>query len=269
MSPDSSLTTRLLQNVRALSQYVTQQPSLDFGDLGWLFQTRRSTHKVRTYFGADSRERLPHAMDAFVQKHEKASPGDIGTQPQLIDANEIHGVLGVFTGQGAQCPAIGRGLVRACPLFRKTMERCGAVLNALPDGPEWSLVQELTAEHTVSNLSDAALSQPLCTAVQLGLVVLLTAAGIHFDAVVGHSSGEIAATYAAGIINLSGAMQIAYYRGMSLKLACGPKGQQGGMIAAGISLSDATEFCNRPEFSGRLGVAASKRAAKRHHFGRP
>ncbi|KAK1749891.1 polyketide synthetase [Echria macrotheca] len=247
----------LLQNVRALAQHVRQNPSLNLGDLGWLLQTRRSTHSVRTSFSAVSRDGLLHAMGDFVKTHEKASPGNIGIRPRLIDPNETPGILGVFTGQGAQWPTMGRQLLQASPLFRRTLERCEAVLHALPDGPPWSLIQELAAEPSVSRLSEAALSQPLCTAVQLGLVDVLTAAGIHLDAVVGHSSGEIAATYAAGIITLPGAMQIAYYRGLYAKLAGGSHGQQGGMMAVGFSLRDAIVFCNRPEFSGRLDVAAS------------
>lgn len=72
---------------------------------------------------------------------------------------------------------------------------------------------ELTAENASSSrISEAAISQPLCTAVQIALVDLLKAAGIRFNAVVEHSSGEIAATYVAGIISLKGVMQIAYER---------------------------------------------------------
>jgi len=249
----------LLQNIRALLEHITEQPLLNLNDLGWLFQTRRTTHNVRTSFSATSREGLLNAMNVFVQKHQKVSTGDIGTTPRLINPSEIPGVLGVFTGQGAHWPTMGRDLIRSCPLFRKTIERCEAMLKALPDGPEWSLMQELTADDSESavRLSRAALSQPLCTAVQLGLVDVLTAAGIRLDAVVGHSSGEIAATYAAGIITLPGAMQIAYYRGFHAKLARGAENQQGGMLAVGISFAEATEYCARPEFVGRLGVAAS------------
>ena len=69
--------------------------------------------------------------------------------------------------------------------------------------------------------------------------------------------GEIAATYASGIINIKGAMQIAYYRGLYAKLAQSAKGELGGMLAAGMSYAEATAFCNRPMYRGRLAVAAS------------
>lgn len=101
-------------------------------------------------------------------------------------------------------------------------------------------------------MQEAALSQPLCTAVQVILVDLLQAAGIHFTAVVGHSSGEIAAAYAAGFISAHDAIRIAYYRGFCARLAK----QQGAMLAAGLSWGEAQDFVNLPAFKGRLGVAA-------------
>jgi acyl transferase domain-containing protein len=249
----------LLRITRAYLEHLRAHPELDLGDLSWLLQTRRSTHRVRAHFSGVSRNAILESMDGWVASHEKASSGEIGYQPRLVNPKEAPGVLGVFTGQGAQWPAMGRELMEKSPLFRNTIEECEAVLRALPagDAPTWSLTQELAADASSSRLTEAALSQPLCTAVQLGLVDLLAAAGVHFDAVVGHSSGEIAAVYASGIITRAGAMQIAYYRGFHARLARGTGGQRGGMMAAGLSLDKATQFCNRPEFSGRLRVAAS------------
>ncbi|KAH7139912.1 polyketide synthase [Dactylonectria estremocensis] len=249
----------LLRTVQAYLKHLRDHPSVDLQDLSWLLQTRRTTHRVRTHFSGASRDTVLENMATFVTANEKASGSTIGYQPQLVNPSEAPGVLGIFTGQGAQWPAMGRELIEKSPLFRKTIEECEAVLSALPesDVPEWSLIQELTADASSSRLSEAMISQPLCTAVQLGLVNLLTAAGISFDAVVGHSSGEIAATYASGIITIQGAMQIAYYRGFHAKLATGPDGERGGMLAAGLSFEKATQFCSRPEFQGRIQVAAS------------
>ncbi|KPM44244.1 Polyketide synthase-nonribosomal peptide synthetase [Neonectria ditissima] len=249
----------LLRTVQAYLKHLKDHPSVDLQDLSWLLQTRRTTHRVRTHFSGATRDAVLENMATFVTTNEKASGATIGHQPQLVNPSEAPGVLGIFTGQGAQWPAMGRELIQKSPLFRKTIEECEAVLNALPksDVPEWSLIQELTADASSSRLSEAMISQPLCTAVQLGLVNLLSAAGISFDAVVGHSSGEIAATYASGIITIKGAMQIAYYRGFHAKLATGPDGERGGMLAAGLSFEKASQFCSRPEFQGRIQVAAS------------
>lgn len=42
-----------------------------------------------------------------------------------------------------------------------------------------------------SRISEAEISQPCCTALQIGLVNLLSSRNIRPTAVVGHSSGEI------------------------------------------------------------------------------
>lgn len=91
---------------------------------------------------------------------------------------------------------------------------------------------------------------------QIILVDLLCAAGITFTAVVGHSSGEIAAAYACGIISARDAVVIAYYRDLHLGLAGGASGQAGSMMAVDMSPEDAEELCALPVFEGRICVAA-------------
>jgi hypothetical protein len=49
----------------------------------------------------------------------------------------------------------------------------------------------------------------------VGSVNVLRSLGIEFAAVVGHSSGEIAAAYAAGRLTLKDAIRIAYLRGVA------------------------------------------------------
>ncbi|KAK1990306.1 ketoacyl-synt-domain-containing protein [Colletotrichum falcatum] len=166
-------------------------------------------------------------------------------------------ILGVFTGQGAQWPAMGKSLIGQCSLFRETIEALEQSLGLLPDPPDWSLKAELMASPQESRLNEAALSQPLCTAVQIALVRLLYHVGVSFHTVIGHSSGEIAAAYAAGKISENDAIRVAYYRGVHAKLAGGLRGQKGSMIAVAFSIDEATDFCSSAKFKGRLAVAAS------------
>jgi amino acid adenylation domain-containing protein len=152
---------------------------------------------------------------------------------------------------------MGKELLESCQIFRDSIKMCEHTLESLPEPPAWSLHQELIRSKEESRISEAMISQPLCTAVQIALVDLLRASGIHFSAVVGHSSGEIGAAYAAGILNLSDAISIAYYRGYVTNLAEGPVGGKGGMIAVAMSFRNATAFCSEPRFAGRVNVAAS------------
>jgi acyl transferase domain-containing protein len=68
-----------------------------------------------------------------------------------------------------------------------------------------------------SQINRAEFVQPLCTAIQIALVNTLARCGVRPNAVVGHSSGEIAASYAAGTLSLPEAIIVAYYPGYVTK----------------------------------------------------
>ena len=78
------------------------------------------------------------------------------------------------------------------------------------------LAEELFRDEKTSRVSNAHISQPACTAVQLALTDLLTSWEIRPAAVAGHSSGEIGAAYAAGALSLEDCAAIAYYRGQAI-----------------------------------------------------
>lgn len=158
---------------------------------------------------------------------------------------------------GAQAAQMGRHLVQHCKTFSQSIQKCEVDLKSLPEGPTWSLIEELVAEEKVSRLSQAVISQPLCTALQIALVDLLKTVGMEFAAVVGHSSGETGAAYAAGLLSRRHAMGIAYYRGQVAHLAKGPGGKAGGMIAAALTFQDAKSLCSEARFKGRVSMAAS------------
>jgi acyl transferase domain-containing protein/NADPH:quinone reductase-like Zn-dependent oxidoreductase len=136
----------------------------------------------------------------------------------------------VFTGQGAQWPGMGYGLIQQYEVVRKTMATLQSVLDALPTSPDWQLVEELSKSAGESRMHETAFAQPLSTALQIALTVLLQSWGIKPKAVVGHSSGEVAAAFAAGLLTSSEAIAIAYYRGIAVT----KYGKPGAMMAVGL-----------------------------------
>lgn len=81
-----------------------------------------------------------------------------------------------------------------------------------------------------SRVHETDLAQPLCTALTIGVVNQLNRWGLQPSAVIGHSSGEMAAAYASGAITAKSAIKIAYYRGIVAKSQEG----RGGMTAVAL-----------------------------------
>lgn len=249
----------LVAQLQAYSEYLDATPDVNPVDLAWTLQARRSQLPFKVAFSAGTIDELRIKIDAKLAPL-KQNPGvAVGTRANI--KGEAH-VLGVFTGQGAQWPSMGAELIRTFPWVRRRVEQLEANLNSLPDRPEWSLVEEMLKGDDTSRIAEAALSQPLCTAIQVVLVDLLKAAGVTFSAVVGHSSGEMGAAYAAGFLSDCDALRAAYYRGVVAKLAGNSTtGQKGAMLAVGTSWEDAQELVNLRAFKGRISIAAHNSSA--------
>ena len=97
---------------------------------------------------------------------------------------------------------------------------------------------ELLKSKETSRLDDTEFAQPLCTAIQVALIDTLAKYGIRADAVVGHSSGEIAAAYAAGGLDASEAVVAAYQRGQIAKGTI----NAGGMAAVGLGRDQVVDY---------------------------
>ncbi|KAF2186885.1 putative polyketide synthase [Zopfia rhizophila CBS 207.26] len=138
---------------------------------------------------------------------EKMSKGTINPVKE-IDSPRIGFVC---TGQGARWWAMGRELYERYPVFTQIIDKASAILTDL--GASYTLVEELSLDEKTTRVNQAHISQPSCTAIQLALIELLRSWGIVPTAVIGHSSGEIAAAYAAGTLSVESAMEIAYHRG--------------------------------------------------------
>jgi len=224
--------------------YLEADPEIAIADAAYTLSTRRTMHEMRSF-----------ALGATVEQLKKS----IETPPAGVEWTQRSTTpprLGfVFTGQGAQWFAMGRQLLEQSPLFKQSLERCDKTLQALPDLPDWSVITELLRSKEETRLSETRFSQPLCTALQLALVDLLAQWDITPSAVVGHSSGEMAAAYAAGILSFENAIVAAYYRG--LYMGSGVQNADsvpGAMMAVGMTENEVA--AELEPYVGRITVAA-------------
>ncbi|KAI1128529.1 hypothetical protein F5Y10DRAFT_265029 [Nemania abortiva] len=186
-----------------------------------------------SYTLANRREHLPFRSFTVGTRHVPgiaAPPTSLGSVSRLVM---------VFTGQGSQWPQMGRELLLSNQIFQATIRLLDQFLKGLgPHTPGWTIEDELLKPPRVSRVNKVEFSQPLCTAIQIALVDILVAIGLKPEAVVGHSSGEIAAAYASGGLTAKEAIIVAFLRG----LICSRSKRRGGMAAVGLSWQDVEQY---------------------------
>lgn len=218
----------LKKTVAEYQDMVEKDPETKLADLAFTLGTRR--------------EHLPHRSFAV------ASNGHVGTAAAPARAGPAPNVIMVFTGQGAQWPLMGRELLKSNEVFAATVRSLDKHLHeVVAEGPAWSIEEELLKHARKSNIQKAELSQPLCTAVQVALVDALRAVGVKASAVVGHSSGELGAAYAAGALTAEEAITAAWRRGLVTQ----KQTKAGAMAAIGMGWADVESFL----VPGVVGVA--------------
>jgi [acyl-carrier-protein] S-malonyltransferase len=116
----------------------------------------------------------------------------------------------LFPGQGSQYPGMGERLWEE-PSAQKVV----ALAESLSQLPLCALMQSGPSEQ----LMRADVVEPAIAAVEIAYVVWLNEQGLRPDVVAGYSMGEIAALFAAGVIALEDALEIAMLRGQVLQAA--------------------------------------------------
>jgi len=104
---------------------------------------------------------------------------------------------------GAQWKGMGQKLFRSSELFRRTVEELDP---AIKQHTGFSVVEEILRETDSSRLNTPWIAHPVTFAIQMGFTSLLASWGIVPDAVIGHSGGEVAAAYGAGVLSREDAM---------------------------------------------------------------
>ncbi len=228
---------------RSWQQWLSASKSpVSLADLAYTAGERRTHSDWRNLVIARDRTELDQQLEQVA-----AGVTPAGTPSQRIAQQANHGVVFVCCGQGPQWWAMGRELLQGEPVFRKVIEECDALIRQWGD---WSLLDELTATEISSRMENTAIAQPALFAIQIALAAVWQHWGVHPAALVGHSVGEVAAAYLAGVFSLSDALRVIFERGRCMELAPA----RGRMLAAAISPDEARPFIE--QFPGAVHLAA-------------
>jgi len=115
---------------KQLAKYLEESPApTGFSDLAYTLAQHRSRLRWKAAVVASSVPELIHAL----QEHQHS---------QIVRSSQPPRVGFVFTGQGANWHAMGRELIDAYPVFRRSLRMAEKHLKNL--GAEWSLMGTYT-----------------------------------------------------------------------------------------------------------------------------
>ena len=173
--------------------------------------------------------------NSHVVLQEWPGPARAQVDEQRADAVRADaGVVFVCPGQGAQWPEMARTLMHDEPVIRATLAACDRHIVALTG---WSLLAELAAPAGASRLDRIEVSLPAIIALDVAVAAWWQERGLVPAAVVGHSTGEIAAAYIAGALDLADTMRVICAYGRLVGRFAG----RGGMAYVGLPWNTVTE----------------------------
>ncbi|MEV0537795.1 type I polyketide synthase, partial [Kitasatospora sp. NPDC050463] len=181
---------------------VETHPEWQPADVARALTAERSLFEQRAVVIGDSRDQLLNGLTALA---------DDTTAPQVVHGTTNPGrTVFVFPGQGSQWIGMGAELLDTSTVFTESIAQCEA---ALAPHVDWSLTDVLRGN---DDLTRVDIVQPALFAVMVSLARLWQTLGVHPDAVLGHSQGEIAAAHIAGALTLEDAARIVALRAKAI-----------------------------------------------------
>jgi polyketide synthase 7 len=229
----------LVAQARRLLAAVEEDDGLDPIDVGFSLASRSLFEHRAVVAGGDRRELIAGLAEL--------GQGEPGAGVVTGRAGVVGKTVLVFPGQGSQWIGMGRELLQESPVFAEQMRRCGEALARYVD---WSLLDVVEGVVGAPSLDRVDVVQPVLWAVMVSLAAMWRAVGVEPDAVIGHSQGEIAAAYVAGVLSLNDSAAIIALRS---RLLVGLAGS-GGMVSLACGLARARKLLDG--FGERLSIAA-------------
>jgi acyl transferase domain-containing protein/acyl carrier protein len=205
---------------------------------------RRTHWEIREVFVARDKPALIEQLEDFANYATEAE--EIKT---FTSDDEISTVF-VFPGQGAQWAGMGKALAAREPVFREALEACNAAIRPYVN---WDIFEEINKPEGQNRLEEIDVVQPILVAIGIALAKLWQSKGVRPDAVIGHSLGEVAAAYIAGMLSLEDAAKVICTRSQLMKATSG----QGAMGVTDLTETEAGAFLKGMEDKLSIAVVNS------------
>ncbi len=245
----SAESTSALRAMAGRYRDLLHQDDINYNDVAWSAYTKRQQLSHGLAIHGEELHDIVECLHAFSQG--EIHTGATATN-KLNNSGEETKLALVFSGNGSQWQGMGCELLKTEPLFKETVDEINTLLNAYGDSLlDKSLIDEFNASPEDSRLAETEIAQPLLFALQVGVMRVLESKGLIADAVIGHSVGEVAAAWAAGVLSLEEAVKVIYHRSH----AQGKTQGAGRMAAAGMSVEKVKTILDELGINDQVSIA--------------
>ncbi len=231
--PISAATETALKKVaQGLSEALKPQCALadhSLDEIKNALANGRDHYTERAVVLAYDREDLAGKLD-LLALGDVPAPLEPHIVPTIVRGRARHArkLAFTFAGQGGQWWGMGRQLLTQDAIYRRTIEEFDDVFKSVSG---WSVIEAMLADEQTTRVDEAEVTQAAIFANQIGLIAVWHARGVRPDVLIGHSFGEVAATYTAGCISMGTAANLIHKRGLIRTEI----GSMGAMAAVGLS----------------------------------
>jgi acyl transferase domain-containing protein/acyl carrier protein len=235
----------LFELANAYKEFLESDSADSFSDICYETAMRRSQYDYRLAILGTSRKELALHLQTFLNGEMEPM-----VFSNIENADPPAKLAFVFSGQGGQWFGMCWDLLEQEPIFTKTIEKIDRIIKR---DYKWSLIDELKLNEAESRINEIGVVQPAIFAIQVALAEVWKSWGIVPEAVVGHSMGEVAAAYVAGVLNLEDAVKIICSRSKLLM----PIRGKGRMLLTELSPEKAEELLKGYDESISIAVINS------------
>ena len=201
-----ALQALVAQYIRVLGEESPYLP-----DLAYNTAVTRDAFRYRLAFEATNIPAVQQMLQAYAGGTTKKTLLEGTIQEQRGE------LVWLFTGQGAQYWQMGKELYESSSVFKTVIDRCDEYLKT-----KWphSLVDLLYRQEQATaakQLRETGYAQPALFAVECALAELWKSWGVSPNIVAGHSAGEYAAAYVAGVFTLEDGLRLITERALLMQ----------------------------------------------------
>jgi acyl transferase domain-containing protein/acyl carrier protein len=234
------------EEVPANLHFVTPNPHVQWSELPvrvvanavpWARGSRRRIAGVSS-FGISGTNAHVLVEEAPGRAHARNHSSVVGRVPEKVAF--------LFPGQGSEYVGMGRALFETNTVYRHTLERCAALIDAQLERP---LLEVMFSDDQGSAIHESRFAQPAIFATAVALAAFWRSWGVEPAVVAGQSQGEIAAATISGALSLEDAVNVVCRRSRLLHRERG----RGGTAAIGLSEAELREWL--APYGSRLSIA--------------